>query len=58
MNKIDRKHQSIKFDFTFWKEGIDFLDTLVHIDINKRRQTTFYKNTTYRQTYLHAKSVS
>ena len=29
MNEINRKHESIKNDFKFSKEGIEFLDTLV-----------------------------
>ena len=32
MNEINKKHQSIKFDFEFSKESIEFLDTLVYID--------------------------
>ena len=51
MNEINQKHQSIKFDFKFSKENIEFLDTLVYIDINNRLQTTFYKNPTDSQNY-------
>ena len=32
MNEINKKHQSIKFDFEFSKESIEFLVTLVYID--------------------------
>ena len=32
MNEINQKQQSIKFDFKFSKENIEFLDTLVYID--------------------------
>ena len=55
MNEINQKHQSIKFDFKFSKESIEFLDTLVYIDSKNRLQTTLYKKTTYCQNYLHAK---
>ena len=30
MNKINQKHQSMKFDFKFSKESIEFLDISVH----------------------------
>ena len=38
MNKINQKHQSIKFDFKFSKESIYFLDTLVYV--NRPEQTS------------------
>ena len=38
MNKINQKHQSIKFDFKFSKESIYFLDILVYI--NRPEQTS------------------
>ena len=56
MNEINQKHQSIKFDFKFSKENIEFLDTLVYIS-NNRLQTTLYKKPTDCQNYLHAKSA-
>ena len=56
MNEINQKHQSIKFDFKFLKENIEFLDT-VYIDSNNRLQTTPYKKPTDCQNYLHAKSA-
>ena len=46
MNKINQKHQSIKFDSKFSKESIEFLDTLVYIDSNNRLQTTLYQKPT------------
>ena len=57
MNEINQKHQSIKFDFKFLKENIEFLDTLVYTDSNNRLQTTPYKKPTDCQNYLHAKSA-
>ena len=57
MNEINQKHQSIKFDFKFLKENIEYLDTLVYIDSNNRLQTTPYKKPTDCQNYLHAKSA-
>ena len=57
MNEVNQKHQSIKFDFKFSKESVEFLDTLVNIDSKKRLQTTLYKKPTDCQNDLHAKSA-
>ena len=56
MNEINQKHHSIKFDFKFSRESIEFLDT-VYIDSKNRLLTTLYKKPTDCQNYLHAKSV-
>ena len=37
-NEINEKHHSIKLDFKFSKEKIEYLDTLVHKDHNNRLQ--------------------
>ena len=55
-NEINQKYQSIKFDFKFSKESIEFLGTLVYIDSKNRLQNTLYKKPTDCQNYLHAKS--
>ena len=34
INEINKKHRSIKFDFKFSEEKIEFLDTLVSKDHN------------------------
>ena len=57
MNEINQKHQSVKFDFKFSKESIEFLDILVYIYSKNRLQTTLYKKPTDCQNYLHAKSA-
>ena len=36
INEINKKHHSIKFDFKFSKEKIEFLDTFFHKDHNNR----------------------
>ena len=56
MNEINKKYQSIKFDFKFSTENIEFLDT-VYMDSKNRLQTTFYKKSADCQNYLHAKST-
>ena len=61
--EINKKHQSIKFDFKFSKESIEFMETLVYIDSKTtlykfyRLQTTLYKKPTDFQNYLHEKSA-
>ena len=57
INEINQKHQSIKFDFKFSKERIEFFNTLVYIHSKGRLQTTLYKKPTDCQNYLEAKSV-
>ena len=57
MKEINQKHQSIKSDFKFSKESIEFLDTLVYIDSKKRLQTNLYKKPTDCQNYFYAKSA-
>ena len=57
INEISKKHHSIKFDFKFSKEKIEFLDTLVYKDHNNRLQTALYKKPTDHQNDLHAKSA-
>ena len=54
---MNKKHHSIKFDFKFSKEKIEFLDNLVYKDHNNRLQTRLYKKPTDHQSYLHAKSA-
>ena len=56
-NEINRKHQPIKFYIKIFKEKIEFLDTLVYNDHNKRLQTTLNKKPTDCQNFLHAKSA-
>ena len=57
INEINKKHQSIKFDFKFSKEKIKFLDSLVCKDHNSRLQTTLYNKPTDCQNDLHSKSA-
>ena len=57
MNEINQNHQSIKFDFKFSKESIEFMDTLVYTDGKNRLHTTIYKKPNECQNYLHAKSA-
>ena len=57
INEINKKHRSIKLDFEFFKEKIEFLDTLVcKEDIINRLQTTFHKKPAHPKDYLSAKS--
>ena len=44
MNEINEKHQSIKFDFKFSKESIEFLDALVYIESRTNSRPPSTKN--------------
>ena len=57
INEINRKHHSIKLNFKFSQEKIEFLDTLVYKDHINHLQTTLSKKSTDRKNYLHAKSA-
>ena len=56
LNELNTKHTSIKFEFKYSRQQIEFLDTLLYIDNNNKLQTTLYKKPTDRQNYLHSKS--
>ena len=55
LETINTLHPSIKFDFKYSKESIDFLDTTVKL-VNKAITTTLYTKPTDRKAFLHAKS--
>ena len=55
LNELNTKHISIKFEFKYSRQQIEFLDTLVYIDNNNKLQPTLYKNFTDHQNYLHSK---
>ena len=57
INEINKKHHSIKLNFKFSQEKIEFLDTLVYKDHINHLQTTLSKKSTDRKNYLHAKSA-
>ena len=56
IEKINQVHPSIKFDFNFSKQKVNFLDTTVTKDSNGKLITSLYKKETDRQAYLHNKS--
>ena len=56
LNELNTKHTSIKFEFKYSRQQIEFLDTLVYTDNNHKLQTTLYKKPTDRQNCLHSKS--
>ena len=49
INQINKKHHSIKFDFKYFKQQSEFLDTLIYKTHSNRLQTRKYS--------LHAKSA-
>ena len=56
INEIN-KRDSVNLALNFFKEKIEFLDTLVYKDHNNCLQTTLFKKPIDRQNYLHAKSA-
>ena len=54
LNELNTKYTSIKFEFKYLRQQIEFLDTLVYMDNNNKLQTTLYKKPTDRQNYLHS----
>ena len=57
LEKLNQQHSSIKFEMKYFKEKIEFLDTLIYKDKNNNIQTTLYKKPTDRQNYIHSKSA-
>ena len=56
LDELNTKHTSIKFEFKYSRQQIEFLVTLLYIDNYNKLQTTQYKKPTDRQNYLHSKS--
>ena len=44
MSELTQKHPSLKLDWKFDCQQIDFLDTLVYIDQQNKLQTTLSEN--------------
>ena len=55
LNEINKVHPTIKFDFKYSRESVDFLDTTIK-ETGNRLTTTLYTKPTDRKAYLHAKS--
>ena len=49
-------HPTIKFELTYSKERINFLDVLLEVTEDKRLKTSVYIKPTDKKNYLHAKS--
>ena len=52
MSELDQKYPSIKFDYKFDCKQIEFLDTLVYIDQQNKLQTTLFRKSSNRRTFL------
>ena len=53
--EINKVHPSIKFDYEYSRESVNFLDTTIRIS-DKKLSTTLYTKPTDRRAYLHSKS--
>ena len=56
LEKLNRKHKTIKFERNILRSNISFSDTLIHKDKNNTLQTTLYQKPTDQQSYFHAHS--
>ena len=56
MKYLNTKQPSIKINFKYSKEKIEFLDILVYVDKNPKLKTNLYQKPTDSQNYLHANS--
>ena len=56
MSELNQKHPSLKFDYKFDCNQIQFLDTLGYIDHYNKLQTTLFRKSSDRQNFLNAKS--
>ena len=54
LEKLNRKHKTIKFERNILRSNISFSDTLIHKDKNNTLQTTRYQKPTDQQSYFHA----
>ena len=55
INKLNKKHKAIKFEYEISSQKIPFLDTMVYKDKENNLQVTLYQKSTDQQSYLHAK---
>ena len=49
LNELNTKHDSIKFEFKFSRQQIEFLETLIDIDSYNQLRAILYKKPTDRQ---------
>ena len=52
MNELNQKHPSIKFNYKLECKQIEFLETLVYIDQQNKLQTTLFRKSSDRPTFL------
>ena len=55
LEELNKKHPTIKFEYEYSREKINFLDTTI-INSGTRLSTTLYTKPTDRKAYLHCKS--
>lgn len=55
LEELNKKHPTIKFDYEFSREKVNFLDTTISISGTKL-STSLYTKPTDRKAYLHSKS--
>ena len=55
MSELNQKHLSIKFNYKFECKQIEFLEIFVYIDQQNKVQTTLFRKSSDRQTFVNAK---
>ena len=55
LEELNKKHPTIKFDYQYSREKVNFLDTTI-INSGNKLSTTLYTKPTDRKAYLHSKS--
>ena len=57
IDNLTQKHPTIKFEFTYSRTSITFLDTKVYKNENGTLCTTIYRKASDRRNFLHYKSA-
>ena len=56
IDELNKKHKTIKFDYKISTKQIEFLDTMVYRDQQRKIQKTIFRKPNDQQTYFHAQS--
>ena len=56
IDELNKKHKIIKFDYKISTKQIQFMDTMVYRDQQRKIQIMMFRKPTDQQTYLHAQS--
>ena len=59
IDKLNKKHKTIKFDYEISSKQIEFLNTIIHIQINNTKFKQLYSvnQETNEHTYMHNQNI-